>query len=541
MKVHEAIAKALVDLGVTTLFGLVGDGNLFTVYSYRTQCGSSYVSATNEAAAVLMAIGYSTTSGELGVATVTHGPGLTNTVTALVQGVRSHTPIVLLAADTPASNRGHPQNISQRDVVLPTGAGFEQLRSPDTVGVDVSTACRRALVEQRPIVLNVPAEFNMCDVDPAVVPRPPAVHRSIGPDPVAMDAAVGLIASARRPIVLAGRGAISPTARGSLLRLAERIGAPVATTLKAKDLFRGEPFDLGLFGTLSTPTAADTILESDCIVAFGASLNDWTTASGTYLAGRRVVHCDIEYGQIGRNAPVDVAVVGDAAVVADTVVGWLDKAEVSPTGFRSDELSRRLTESAQAHSAYPPSFGTVDIRAALKAIEGALPFDRTVVFDAGLFVVPALAALRAPEPRAWVTTLDFASIGLGTPTAIGAAYGRPGHPVLLVTGDGGFMLGGLAEFNSAVRHGVDLVTTVLNDGSYGAELRHLRAQGVETSLSHFDWPDFAPLAMALGGDGFTVSGTADLNRLPEVIGARHGPLLIDFKLDPFERMRSEGA
>ena len=534
MKVHESIAKALADLGVTTIFGLVGDGNLFTVYSYSTQCGGTYVSAASEAGAVLMAIGYAMTSGELGVATVTHGPGVTNTVTALVQGVRSHTPIVLLAADTPGSNRDHPQNISQRDVVLPTGAGFEQLRSPDTIGIDVSTACRRALVEQRPLVLNVPADFNMHDVDPAVVPRLPPFHRAIGPDPVAMDAAVGLIASANRPIILAGRGAIGPTARASLLLLAERIGAPVATTLKAKDLFRGEPFDLGLFGTLSAPATVDTILESDCIIAFGASLNEWTTASGTYLAGRRVVHCDIEYGQIGRSAPVDVAVVGDAAVVADTVVAWLDRAEVARTGFRSDALSRRLAEGAQAHLEYPSTSETVDIRAALQAIEEALPTDRTVVFDSGRFILSALGALRAPEPRAWVTTLDFASIGLGAPTAIGAAYGRPGHPVLLVTGDGGFMLGGLAEFNSAVRHGVDLVTVVLNDGSYGAELRHLRAHGVETSLSQFEWPDFAPLAVALGGDGFTVSGTDDLGRLPDVIAERRGPLLIDFKLDPFK-------
>src|SRR5690606_11209308 len=98
------------------------------------------------------------------------------------------------------------------------------------------------------------------------------------PDEAALDAAVGIIASANRPVVLAGRGAAGPAARSALLRLAERIGAPVATTLRGKDLFRGERFDLGIYGTLSHEVALETLGRSDCLIAFGASLNKWTTA-----------------------------------------------------------------------------------------------------------------------------------------------------------------------------------------------------------------------------------------------------------------------
>jgi thiamine pyrophosphate-dependent acetolactate synthase large subunit-like protein len=154
------------------------------------------------------------------------------------------------------------------------------------------------------------------------------------------------------------------------------------------------------------------------------------------------------------------------------------------------------------------------------------------VFDAGRFSIPALKFLHAPNPYAWVPTLDFASIGLGVPTAIGASFGRPGHPVLVVTGDGGFMLGGLAEFNTAVRHHVDLIVAVLNDGAYGAELRHLRNYELGTELSQFNWPDFADVAAALGGEAATVSCPADLEKLSDVIENRRGPLLIDIKLDP---------
>lgn len=530
MKAHQSIAATLRKLGVDTMFGLVGDANLLMVHSFVAS-GGHYISAANEAAATLMAVGYASTSGELGLATVTHGPGLTNTVTPLVHGVRSHTAMVLIAADTPAHDRDHLQSVDQRELVSATGAGFEQMRSPTTISEDVSRACRRAIEESRPIVLNMPTEFKLVDVDAPVVVDLPARQR-IRPDIAALDDAVGLVASASRPIVLAGRGAISPAARSALIGLADRIDAPLATTLKAKDLFRDHPHDLGVFGTLSSSIAAETIAASDCILAFGASLNGWTTASGGYTQKRRIMHCDVSLSRIGRFTPVDAAVVGDAATTAETIVEWLDEGEVEGSGFAGPALADKLRH--WTHDPYTDQSDTdsVDIRTALQALEAAVPDDRTAVFDAGRFSIPALKFLHAPNPYAWVPTLDFASIGLGVPTAIGASFGRPGHPVLVVTGDGGFMLGGLAEFNTAVRHHVDLIVAVLNDGAYGAELRHLRNYELGTELSQFNWPDFADVAAALGGEAATVSCPADLEKLSDVIENRRGPLLIDIKLDP---------
>ena len=109
--------------------------------------------------------------------------------------------------------------------------------------------------------------------------RPPPTAEGRPPTGEAFDNAVGIIAAARRPVVLAGRGAIGREAREALVRLAERIGAPMATTLRAKGLFRGEAFDLGVFGTLSTPPAAEAIQGADCLVAFGAGLNIFTARS----------------------------------------------------------------------------------------------------------------------------------------------------------------------------------------------------------------------------------------------------------------------
>ena len=138
VKVYGAIARALKDLGIDTLFGLIGDANLYMVDSYIRDCGGKFVAVANEAAAVLAALGYTQVSGKVGVATVTHGPALTNTLTSLVEGVNSTIPMVLLAGDTPVEDRDHLQKTNQREFIMATGAGFEQFRAPGTLSEDLT-------------------------------------------------------------------------------------------------------------------------------------------------------------------------------------------------------------------------------------------------------------------------------------------------------------------------------------------------------------------------------------------------------------------
>ena len=532
MKVHAAIARALAEHGIDTLFGVIGDGNLFFVDTFVREHGGRYVAAANEAGAVLMANGYASTADGLGVATVTHGPALTNTLTALVEGVKNRTPLLVVAGDTAVVDRENLQNVAQRDVVLATGAGFEQVRAPSTVVQDTATAIRRALIERRPVVLNVPIEFQWADVEYRPVDLRPVPVPAGPPDPEALDRAVGIIATAQRPIVLAGRGAARPEARAALLRLAERIGAPVATTLKGRDLFRGEPFNLGIFGTLSTPVAVDTILQSDCVIAFGAGLNRFTTGEGAYVENCRLVQCDVDRAAIGAYGTPDASIVGDAAVVADTIVTWLDEADVPSTDFRTDELARQIADYSPGGFDDLSTDDTVDLRTALLALEASAPADRVVVSDGGRFVFQAWPIVHVPDPHSFVFTVNFGSIGLGMGNAIGAAFGRPGRPVVLITGDGGFMLGGLAEFNSAVRAGIDLIVFVCNDGSYGAEHIQFRDRDLDPSISLIEWPDLAPVAEALGGRGYTVRSVKDLDGMADAIAGRDRPLLIDVKLDP---------
>ena len=137
---HDAVAQALVDHGVDTVFAVLGDGNLFIGENLAREHGVNLISATHEANAVLMAQGWAKATGRLGVATVTHGPGLTNTITALVEGAKNETPILVVAGDTPIEQEQHLQNLDQHALVTATGAGFQPVRNAETIAEDVSTA-----------------------------------------------------------------------------------------------------------------------------------------------------------------------------------------------------------------------------------------------------------------------------------------------------------------------------------------------------------------------------------------------------------------
>lgn len=560
MKVNALLAKQLDDAGVDVVFGLAGNANLSFIYSLIYEHGIRFVSAAHESSAVLMADGYARRTGKVAVATVTQGPGVTNTITALVEASRNRTALVVVAGASPSTDRtdhnvsrlqgtsagGVRQGINQRDLVLSTGAGFDAVLSAQSAVRDISLAIQRAEEERRPIVLQVPVDLGEEDFpfDYPIRSRDDSSrHESqqVTPDPTIMDRAVGLIASALRPVVLAGRGAIP--ARASLLRLAERIGAPIATTVLAKDLFRGEPFDLGIFGTCATDVCNEVISEADAVIAFGAGLNPYTTASGGMLSGKRVVQCDLDPLRISRFGLADVGVVGDAAQIADTMVAWLDEADMHLTGWRTPGLAGRLELGADLEFQDLSTESTIDLRSFLRWADDALPCDRLVVVDGGRSGFQAIKHLHVASPTNFLFSY-FGSIGVGPSLAIGASLAAPDSLTVAIVGDGGFMMGGVVEFSTAVRMRANLIVIVCNDGSYGAEYSHLRNSGRNVSFGlggadegkydevvRFGWPELRTVAEVMGGTGVTVRNKDDLPALKAALDRRIGPLLVDVKLD----------
>ncbi len=532
---YQSIARATHEHGVETMFGLMGDANLFMVDSFVRDYGGRFVPAAHEGSSVLMALAYAHVSGKVAVATVTHGPALTNCMTALTEAARGHTPMVLIAGDTPVENPRHLQSIDQRELAKVTGAGFEQLRTPATVGKDVARAFYRAQVERRPIVLNTPADFMWQEVEHDVQ----VLDVFTAPGGVAqgdtLDNAIGMIASARRPLILAGGGAVA--ARDQLITLADRLEAPLATTLKAKGLFNDHPYNIDIFGTLSTPAAYELIAQSDCIICFGTALHDFTTDRGKLMKDKRIVQIDVDPAAIGGGLHPDAALVADAGLTAETILYWLNEAEISPSGFtRELDVATLTTHPAGAQN---NSEGCVNYVHALERLEEALPKDRVLVTDGGRFMTEVWCRVSVPDPQSFVSTVNFGAIGLGLQEAVGAGIAAPGRTVVFFSGDGGFMMGGINEFNTAVRLGLDLIVVIANDSAYGAEHIQFIDKKMDPSLTEFNWPSFAEVAKSLGGEGIEVHSAEELETALSALKTRKGPYLIELRLDPNDvpRMR----
>ena len=338
-----------------------------------------------------------------------------------------------------------------------------------------------------------------------------------------------LLARSRRPLLLAGRGAHVAGARDALIRLADHIGAALATTAKGKDMFRGHPVDCGVVGSFSHSAGRRVIDQADCIVAFVAALNQRTTSMGAALpAAAPLIQVDDVRANIGRWYPADVAVVADARIAAEQLLEALPARAEKP--LHDESIRRALADfdlASDFEAAATPR--TMDPRLCAIELDRLLPKDRNVVYDAGN-MLQAFTYLSVPGPANVKLTSDFASVGMGFGTALGFAIGAAQRPTVLVMGDGGLLMT-LGELETTVREGVPLVIVVMNDCAYGAELHFLKANDMPVATSTFPDVDFAPAAEAFGFQAATVRTLDELRKLAPLLAAPDGPIFLDCKIN----------
>jgi thiamine pyrophosphate-dependent acetolactate synthase large subunit-like protein len=520
--VAEAIGRALVAAGVDTVFGLLGSGNL-TVTNAMRDAGARFVAARHEGGAVCMADGYARVSGRLAACSVHQGPGLTNTTTGLTEAAKSRTPLLVLAADTPAAALRSNFRIDQGGLVEAVGAVAERVHGPATAMADVARAVRRARVERRAVVLMLPLDVQAGECELAPVAAGPELA-PVRPAGTAVEAAAAILRAARRPAIVAGRGAVLAGAGPALRELGARTGAVLATSAVANGLFAGDPYAVGIAGGFSSPVAARLLGEADAVIAFGAALNQWTTRHGTLLAARaRVIQVDRDEEAIGAHRPVELGVVGDARETAEALLAALD-------GHRSERRTAAVAEEIRAgawrHVPYEESRHGLDPRTFSIELDEILPEERIVVVDSGHFMGWPSMYLRVPDAAGFVFPQAFQCVGLGLGNAIGAAIARPDRLTVAALGDGGALLA-LPEFETLGRLGLPLLVVIYDDAAYGAEVHHFRPMGQAVDLAQFPDTDFVGLARAAGCEAAN-----DLDGVRAWLERRDRPLVLDARVDP---------
>ena len=540
--VAQLVGHALAELGVGHVFGVVGSGN-FHLTNALVAAGVPFTAARHEGGAATMADAWARTSGRVAVLTTHQGCGLTNAVTAIGEAAKSRTPLIVLTADTQAAAVASNFRIDQDGLARSVGAVAERVHSPASALADVVRAFRRARNDRRTVVLSVPLDVQAAPApEPAAVPPVPPAPR-VRPDDDAVARLAALLAAARRPVFVAGRGARG--ARAELVALSGQVGALLATSAVAKGLFAGEDFDLGISGGFASPLAAELIGGADLVVGWGCALNMWTTRHGRLIGpDASVVQVDLEEQALGAHRPLDrplaLGVVGDCALTARDVLAALQDGPGAGGGpassWRTPELAARIAREGRWRDVPFEDLSTperIDPRVLSRELDAILPAERVVAVDSGNFMGYPSQYLSVPDEHGFCFTQAFQSVGLGLATAIGAALAQPHRLPVLGTGDGGFLMG-IAEFETAARLGLPLVCVVYDDAAYGAEVHHFSGPGAEdVPLDTVVFPDtdIAAIGRGFGADGVVVRTVEDLAAVRTwSAGPRDRPLVIDAKI-----------
>jgi len=498
------MAGELARSGCTTVFGIMGDGNM----SFMIACGQAgldVLEARHEASALGMAEGCSWSSGQVGVCTVTHGPGLTQLATSLMVASRNRSSVVIVTAETPPGYGG-AQFFDQRAFIESCEASYRTPTPDESAPSALREAMWEARVQRRPVVLALRADlFDADAIEVAEDWAPPVLERSGSTDDVtaAAQRVVSLLSAAERPVVVAGRGAMGEPVADLVAQLAQRTGAGLATTWPAKGLFSGSPGDLGVAGGLSSPLAWQIMQEPDLVLGVGASMGRSTTQSGRLFPRAHIVGLHEEApGHPGVDRPDTII-----CPPADTLRRALDLLEGQPDRTAWFGEVPTPAEAWQADlDDHSPQLdpGTVDPRRVLAAISPLLPEDALVVVSNGHCSGFVGGYLAVPSAGRLFLAQGCGSIGHAFPTAVGVAIGDPTRKVVVFEGDTGFMMHS-QEVETAARAGVDVTLFVLNDNAMGTEYQRLVSIDAEADYAVIRSGKFADVARALGAQAWEMT------------------------------------
>jgi len=527
-RVYDILAKAFTQEEVRTCFALLGDANMNWAARLSEQ-GCRMIYVRHEHCALAAAMAFARKSGDVGVATVTCGPGVTQLITALPAAVRAHLPLVVFAGEAPLKSGWYNQEIDQAPLITATGAAYHRLHMPERMPVAVRDAFLQARRERRPVVIGIPFDLqdrpwegktDLPKPSRELLPRPSPMPPH--PDDVAN--AAKLLTGTERVVVLAGLGAVEAKAGAACRALAAKTGGLLATTLPARGLFHDDPFCVGISGSYTPEVGIEYLKEADFVVAVGCSLAYHAGGGGQLWPKAKMLHIDIDPVAVSQGQEVARHHLrSDARLGVEALTAALPARK---PGWRSDAMAARIRDSKPDSHAFEIDPGLLDPRDVVEALEDALPQEWEMV-NSGGHCSWFFAQMPSRPQEKFLTIREFGAIGNGISFAMGVAAARPDRTVVLFDGDGSLMMH-VQELETIKRHGLNILIVVMNDGAYGSEVHKLRSEGFPDDGSVFGYCDFAGIARGFGLPGKTFKNLDDLPKLVAEFGASGGPAVWDF-------------
>lgn len=519
----KALVESLEKAGVEVVFGYPG-GQILDVFNCLPDARFQFVLGRHEQGSAHMADGYARTTGKPGVCLVTSGPGATNTITGLATANIDGIPMVVITGQVPLSLIGTDafQEADTTGIARGVSKHCFLVQSADEIPEIVAEAFYIATHgKPGPVVIDIPKS---CQQAMTSAQYPERVSlRAYHPESTAttqqLNRLAKLINEARRPVLYAGGGVIASGAAADVAALAHKAQIPVATTLMGLGSFdERDPLALGLAGMHGSAAANWSIREADLIIALGVRFSDRVTAKiSEYAKNSTLVHVDCDPASINKNVHADLGIVADVKDVLTTVSSRVRPADHTPWLDRIAEWKRLKPMSyKQMHEA------VIMPQSVIEAIDRATKGSAIMVTDVGQHQMWAAQYFRHNHPRHFLSSGGMGTMGFGIPAAIGAAFAKPGDPVVAVCGDGGAQMT-FEEVVVAVEHKLPVTIVVINNGCLGMvrqwqELFYskryagsiltpkgrLANEHIEDDLDYDYLPDFVKLAEAHGAKGFRV-------------------------------------
>ncbi len=532
--VSDVLVETLVAWGIDTVFGMVGHSNLGLADALRRaeERGElRYVGIRHEGAAAFAASAYGKLTGRPAACLAIAGPGSTNLLTGLYDARLDGAPVLALSGQVPSKvlGRGAFQDVDLTAVFRDVAVSTVTLTAGSDHAELAATAVKHALDRRGVAHLVLPDEVqDVASNAPAATPDGRRADRR--QPPTDLGPALERLRAARRPVMIVGQGARG--AADEVRELAERLGAPVLTTFRAKGLLPDtHPLGAGVLGRSGTPVASWLMNEADLLLVVGASF-----ANHTGIAPyKTIVQVDDEPAAIGRFHPVAVGVLGDAAETLRALSAGLG--EAAAVDQRGDVAARwAIWRAEKARRAADDRGRGVASAAVFAALTAHCPADAVIAVDVGNH---AYSFGRYFESAGQPVLMSgyLGSIGFGYPAAMGAwaALQRepgtgPARPVVAVTGDGGFGQY-LAELTTAVKYGIPVKHVLLDNGALGKISKEQLAADHPVWQTSLVNPDFAAYARLCGATGIPVRRAAELDAAMKELFAVDGPALLHVHAD----------
>ena len=526
----DVIIESFRQEGVEYVFGLPG-GAVMPIFDSILDSKIELILTRHEQGATHMADGYARATGKTGVVLVTSGPGATNTVTGLLTAHMDSAPMVVVSGQqiTPMLGKDAFQEADIFGITIPVVKHSYLVKNVD----DIPRVMKEAFFiassgRPGPVLVDVPKDVASAECG-ATFPEDLDEHLPGYNFPQMCDmesiyACADLLHASKRPLLYVGQGARISGAAELVRELAEKLQAPVTTTLLGKGAFpETHELSVGMLGMHGTAYANKTVVDCDLIMAIGARWDDRITGKlSEFCPTAKKIHLDIDPAEHGKIIEPDVSLVGDAKLVLEELIQHI-------TGLDTGDWLKRINGWKNKFPLKYPKRGGLRAQHVLDVLSDLTRGEAIVTTDVGQHQMWCAQFYKTGLDYQWITSGGAGTMGFGMPAAIGAQFGRPDHQVWAVVGDGGFQMT-MPELATAATAKLPIKVLIINNAYLGM-VRQWQEMFFENRYSGVDLegnPDFVKLAESFGCKGFRIRRSGDVRRiLQQAIDYNDGPCVID--------------